>query len=190
MQKFLRYEDVPLDRLEQFPGNARRNDVDKLVKSITHHGQYRTLVVRAVSDEDGDRLVILAGNHTYQALCKIASDPLDELGMSATARCEIMTCTQREALEINLVDNKSNDSAFYDEDAMRTQLEELNANFAGTGWDEKSAGKYLDDPGDADTNEDPPLAFNLLVICRDEAQQTDLMEKLLDEGFEVKALTS
>lgn len=178
MQEFLRYEDVPLDQLNEFPGNARRSDVDQLVSSIRRHGQYRTLMIR----EDDEHLVIIAGNHTFQALLK----------MGAThARCEIHKMTDREALEINLQDNKSNDLAWYEPDGMREQLEELQGNYDGTGWTEKTARKYVDPPGgDAEEEGDAPESWNILVICTSEKQQNDLLERFFDEGLDCKALVT
>jgi hypothetical protein len=176
MQEFLRYEDVPIDELTLYPGNARRNDVNGIVQSIRKNGQYRTVVVREV--ENGP-LIILAGNHTTQALRKMGS---------ATVRCEILRCDDNEARAINLADNRYNDLAFYDEDAMAQILSELDGNFDGTGWDAKSAEKYL-----KEAEPEPPLpdqepTWGIIVNCRDEEQQSELLMKLSDDGLDVRAL--
>ncbi|MGH3628205.1 MAG: ParB N-terminal domain-containing protein, partial [Sciscionella sp.] len=72
--------DVPVGKLTRFPGNAKRGDVGEIAKSIRRTGQYRSLVVR---DSD-DGLIILAGNHTFDAV---------EGEKHKTVRCEVLRCT-------------------------------------------------------------------------------------------------
>ncbi|GHB88265.1 hypothetical protein GCM10010306_099060 [Streptomyces umbrinus] len=61
----VRTETIPLDQLEPFPNNARWGNVELILSSLKRNGQYRGLVVRAIPDSP---LVVLAGNHTMQAL--------------------------------------------------------------------------------------------------------------------------
>jgi hypothetical protein len=175
MQEFVRYDDVGIDALTPYPGNARRGDVDGLVKSIQKNGQYRTIVVREI---DNGPLIILAGNHTTEALKR--------LGVQSV-RCEILKCSDEEARRINLADNRFNDLATYDPEAMAVLLDELNGDYAGTGWDANSAKKYLvDDEDEPMPDEDP--TFGVIVNCVSEEQQSTLLERLSEEGFSVRAL--
>ena len=64
--------EIPLSRPDPFPGNARRGNVDEIRKSICANGQYRAIVVREC--EDG-QLLILAGNHTYDAISDLIARP-------------------------------------------------------------------------------------------------------------------
>jgi hypothetical protein len=175
MQEFQRYATLPLDELTPYPGNARRNNVDELVKSIKRNGQYRTIVVREVSEGP---MIILAGNHTTEALRKMGEE---------NVRAEVLRCTDEEARRINLADNRYNDLATYDEDAMAALLAELNDDFEGTGWDAKAAEKYLK------TEPEPPIpeqdpTFGVIINCETEDEQAELLERLTEEGLQVRAL--
>lgn len=115
---------IPLAQLQPFPGNARRGNREKLVESLEANGQYRSLVVRRT--DDGEHIV-LAGNNTLAAL---------EYRGDATARCEIVSCDDATALRVNLVDNKANDDATYDDEARSRLLELLDGEITGTGYTE------------------------------------------------------
>lgn len=128
---YLRTQDVLLSELVPYPGNAKRGDVPKIQQSIAHHGQYRSLVVRHTPD---DQLVILAGNHTAQAL---------QAQGYVTARCEIIACDDETAAKINLVDNKAAESGDYDTRALSAILSGLNGDLAGTGFDESEVQALL-----------------------------------------------
>lgn len=116
---------VHLSELEPFPGNARRGNRAKLLESLEANGQYRSLIVR----DTADGLIVLAGNNTMAAL--------EERG-DREARCEIVTCDDQTALRVNLVDNKANDEATYD-DRARAELLGLLDGLDGTGYDEDEA---------------------------------------------------
>lgn len=113
-------QDLPLDELDSFPGNARRGDVEALAASVDVNGQYRSLIVRPVNG----RYTVLAGNHTAEALRKLGW---------ATARCEIIECDDATATRINLVDNKLPDASGYDDTALASLLESL-SDLDGTGY--------------------------------------------------------
>ncbi|QIY66410.1 hypothetical protein HEP85_38890 [Streptomyces sp. RPA4-2] len=51
-------------RAEGFPGNTGRGDPAVILQSLVRTGQFRSLIVRG----SADGLIILAGNHTIQAL--------------------------------------------------------------------------------------------------------------------------
>jgi ParB-like chromosome segregation protein Spo0J len=119
---WLETRDVPVRELTRFPGNARRGDVEAIRSSIRRHGQYRALVVR----DTGEQLVILAGNHTRDAIAAEGHD---------TARCEILKCTDDEARRINLADNRTADLGDgYDNAALVELLDRLGGDLDGTGY--------------------------------------------------------
>lgn len=133
MTRYLRTEMVPLDQLTPFPGNARKGRVDVIKQSIEKNGQYRSLIVREI--KDGPQIV-LAGNHTMLAI--------SELG-GTQARCEIIDCDEDTARRINLVDNRSNDLAEDDEEALAALLAGLNGSYEGSGYTDAEANAYLGD---------------------------------------------
>lgn len=91
---YLRTEELPLESLTPFPGNAKRGAVDRIRESLKEHGQYRALVVWHTPD---GAFVVLAGNHTLLAL-KAEGVP--------QARCELIACDDSTARKINIADNR------------------------------------------------------------------------------------
>lgn len=120
--RYLGTQDVPLADLVQFPGNARRGDLEVIRASVRRHGQYRSIVVREVGD--GSR-VIVAGNHTALALAAEGHE---------TVRVDLIECDEGEARRINLADNRSAELGGYDDSALAELLAGLAGDFGGTGW--------------------------------------------------------
>lgn len=94
--------DVPTSALTRYPGNARRGNVEEIRASIRRHGQYRSLVVR----DTGEEYVILAGNHTFDAV---------QAEGHTSVRIELITCDDDEAARINLADNRLAELGDYDD---------------------------------------------------------------------------
>lgn len=147
----VRTDTIPLDELQHFPGNARRGDVELILSSLKRNGQYRGLVVRHVQP-DGP-LVVLAGNHTMQALALHGPGACDYRtthqgeerpcgvchgeGWSPSARCEVIICDDDTARRVNLIDNRASDVGEYDRDALAELLSYLEEDgFEGTGYTE------------------------------------------------------
>lgn len=145
----VRTETLPLDQLIPFEGNARRGDVELILSSLRRNGQYRGLVVRHVQP-DGP-LVVLAGNHTMQALQLHGPGPCDYRtthrgeerpcgvchgeAWTPAARCEVIICDDDTARRVNLIDNKASDVGEYDLDALAELLSYLDEDgYEGTGY--------------------------------------------------------
>lgn len=111
---------VPVDGLVPYARNPRRGNTDLIAESLTHHGQYRPIVVRAHTNE------VLAGNHTLAAA--------KQLGWTQIA-ATFVDCTDDQAARIVLVDNRANDVADYDDAELAALLQEV-GDLAGTGFDE------------------------------------------------------
>ena len=141
-------EQVPLEDLTPFPGNARRGNVELVLDSLRTNGQYKPLVVRR---HDGT-LTILAGNHTHLALLRheeddragcrdweLANDRPCQICVEVdaddpTALAHIIECDDATAARINLVDNKSADEGTYDDEALAALLATLDDDLVGTGY--------------------------------------------------------
>lgn len=180
-------EELPLESLELFPGNARRGSVAKIRESLQRYGQYRSLVVRAVEG----RRVILAGNHTFR-------------GMRAEgwtdARCELIECSDDEASRINAADNRLGElpdpdtGERYDRIALAEQLASFDDDFEGTGWTAADLAALYGDE-DQDEGGDAPEdnlqgGYGVIVECETEQQQARLLEQLDAEGFKVRAMVT
>lgn len=142
---YQRTADIPLDELTPFPGNAKRGDVEQIRASLRRNGQYRSLVVREIPDGP---LIVLAGNHTMQALATEGHP---------TARCEIVHCNEDTARRINLADNRTAELGAYDNDALAELLSYLDDDYDGTGYTEEDVEALITppdveelDPADAD----------------------------------------
>jgi DNA modification methylase len=140
---YLGTRDLPFAQLQRFEGNARRGDVGAIRASIRRHGQYRSLVVRAVGE---DRYVILAGNHTHDAL-------RDE-GYTA-ARCEVIECDDDQARRINLADNRLAELGTYDTEALAELLTYLDGDLDGTGYTDTDLAELLGTDDTAEPLTDP-----------------------------------
>ncbi|NKR94309.1 ParB N-terminal domain-containing protein [Rhodococcus hoagii] len=179
--------DFPISDLVGYPGNARKGDVDLIAESLHKLGQYRPIVVnRGGKTTSGTENVVLAGNHTLQAAKKLGWSTVD---------VHFVDVDDDTAARIVLVDNRSNDKAAYDNQALADLLQGL-PDLDATGFTDDDLTKILDslddvedlpDEGDADTDDDP-AAYGVIVECRSEAQQTDLLQRFMDEGLTVRAL--
>ncbi len=136
-------EYLPTDSLRPHPDNPRRGDVAAIRESLAHHGQYRPLVVNRRTME------VLCGNHTFRAA--------QEVGLTEIA-VTFVDVDSEQARRILLVDNRTNDQATYDLEALVELLEEL-ADLGGTGYDDGSLAELLDElrPDPVGEDEPPPL---------------------------------
>lgn len=159
---YVETRDVPISDLTPFEGNAKRGNVEEIRASIRRNGQYRSLVVRRCDD---GTLMILAGNHTMQALQAEGYE---------TARCEIVTCDDQDARRINLADNKLAELGGYDNDALAELLSYMDGDYEGTGYTDDDVMALItppdiddldDDDGDSDEEpaENPSLADRFLI---------------------------
>ena len=197
MINYLRTADVPLGDLAEHPDNARVGDVEAIRASVRRFGQYRSIVARLVAGpaEGAPPLVCLAGWHTSRAM--LAED-------HATARVELIECTDAEARAIVAADNRIPELASYD----RTRLEALTSglsadDLAATGWTAAALADALaaprpPNPRDRDlVPEAPPptskrgqvwLCGEHRVMCGDGTQPEDVAA-LLGEAEPVAMIT-
>ena len=154
--EMLGVRDIDINQLTFFPGNARRGQLDEIRKSVRRLGQYRSVVVRVINEPPA--LVVLAGNHTVQAMRAEGHQ---------TAHCGLIRCTDDEARRVNLGDNKLSDIATDDPDALAELLSYLDEDYEGTGWTPEDVGKLIDPPdfGAVPEDEQPRLDEKSPVTC-------------------------
>ncbi|MFB8402180.1 hypothetical protein [Streptomyces sp. NPDC055912] len=165
---YVRTDTIPLAQLAPFPGNAKRGDVGAILTSLARNGQYRSVIVREI---EPDRYVVLAGNHTVQAIaahgpgdCGMTVKAGDEerpcgvCGNEAwepSARCEVVHCDDDTATRINLVDNRAADLGTYDEHALADLIGGLD-DLGGTGWSDEDLADLVNAIEEAAAEEQPP----------------------------------
>lgn len=184
--KFLGYETVPLDQLETFPGNANVGDVPKILESMRANGVFRSLIVR----KHGDRLTVLAGNHSKLAMVEHGKGVCDHEecavcagGWDATARCEVYECDDQTAIRINLADNRVAEFGHRDDQSLADLLLSLE-DLTGSGYNADDLRLYLPSAppeleemaekfGEPDEAEPiwPLLSFRVSPAVRDEFLQ-------------------
>ena len=183
------YELVSLESLKLHPRNARMGDVSAIEHSIKQNGFFGACVVQKSTR------FILAGNHRYLAA--------REAGLVEVPVLWVDVDDDR-ALRILLVDNRTNDDASYNREALAELLSELagNSDLLGTGYDSSDldnlikdlAGNTGSDSGSdsaGDSGSGPiPAQWAVYVECPDEPTQTQLLERLTEEGYSCRALTS
>jgi ParB-like chromosome segregation protein Spo0J len=109
---------VPITELVSHPRNPRRGNIDAIADSLTHHGQYRPIVVQKSTNH------ILAGNHTFQAASKLGWKTI------AVTYLDVDDTT---AERILIADNRTSDLASYDNNALANLLHSL-PDLDGTGF--------------------------------------------------------
>ncbi|MEU0947668.1 hypothetical protein ABZ379_33950 [Streptomyces canus] len=155
---YVRTQEVPLEELHQFPGNAKRGDVRLILNSLRTSGQYRSLIAR----QTPDGLVVLAGNHTLQALALHGRGPCtasiptfanpeascalcNGVPWEPAARVEVVECDEETARRVNLVDNRAADKGGWDLDALVDLLSYL-PDLDGTGYSDEDVERLLAPP--------------------------------------------
>jgi len=128
-EKELDTRTVGIDSVRPHPKNVRQGDIGAISESLKAHGQYRAIVVQRSTSQ------ILAGNHTWKAA--------KALGWSHIS-AHFIDCDDEQAMRILLADNRANDLAMYDQNALAELLQELNNTpnaLIGTGY----TADFLDD---------------------------------------------
>ncbi len=124
-------KDVALDQLRAHPANPRRGNVDAIRESIDENGFYGRIVVQKSTG------YILAGNHRYLAAKEAGLDVLP---------VDYVDVDDERAMRILLADNRTNDLAVYDNEALAEMLEHLastDTGLLGTGYNEAALADML-----------------------------------------------
>lgn len=163
------------------PRNPRRGNVREISRSIAAQGWYGAIVAQRSTG------YILAGNHRYRSALS--------MGASTIPVCWVEV-DDEEALRILLADNRTSDLATNAEDELAILLAELSGSedgLEGTGYDDDDLEELLRDPSEdeaPDQIDELVPGFEVIVTCRDESQQRDLLDRLQEEGYACRALAS
>lgn len=119
-----------VDELKPHPENPRRGDVDAIVESIKANGWYGTIVAQRSTGH------VLAGNHRLEAARIVGID---------TVPVYWVDVDDATATRVLLADNRVNDRASYDTQALVTLLSAVrdDDNLLGTGWDDDDIADLL-----------------------------------------------
>jgi ParB-like chromosome segregation protein Spo0J len=120
---------VELDKLKPHPKNPRQGDVGAIHGSIEANGFYGSVIAQKSTGH------IIAGNHRYLAAKHANAEAIPVTWVDVS---------DEEAVRILLADNRTNDLASYNDDALAELLQDLmeqTGSLDGTGFD----GDALDD---------------------------------------------
>jgi hypothetical protein len=172
---------VPLDGLTRYHKNFRKGDQAEIRKSLRVNGQYRAVCVNR-GTHTGRANEILAGNNTVQAA------RAEEWDVIAVGWVDV---DEQAAAKIVAVDNLLNDKATNDEDALKELMSDLD-DLEGSGMTDDEFAKLLgagDGGDDPDTSPQLPDAeYAVIINCRDEEQQAELLETFEAEGLDARPL--
>ena len=173
------YELVDVTRLVRHPANPRKGDVAAIGESVRVNGWYGAVVAQLSSGR------ILAGNHRYLVALEQQAAQVPTIWVD---------CDDDEALRILLADNRTNDLAGYDEQALADVLRGLDT-LVGTGYDQAAVDELLAkllpaefQLGAEDQSGELREKFEVIVFCKGEQHQTKTLEFLAKHGYECKAL--
>ena len=99
---------VPIDEVEEWPGNPRRGNEEMIARSLDEYGQQKNIRVQASTHR------IVAGNHTRRAA--------QRLGWTHIAAV-VEEMDDETARDYLLADNKSTDDATYDDGDLLAMLQ-------------------------------------------------------------------
>jgi ParB-like chromosome segregation protein Spo0J len=193
-----RVEYEPIDQLIGAPSNPRRHRVDIVRRSIARFGY----VSPAIVDERTGRLVV--GHGRTEALCALrdAGDTPPEGVRQREDGAWLVPVlrgwssrSDEEAAAYLVADNRHTELGGWDNEALAKLLDDIgDPDLVDlTGWSPDELAELLDsaetlpDEGDAST-EPTDVVWGVAVTCRDEREQTDLLQRLTDEGYQVRAL--
>jgi hypothetical protein len=124
---------VELDKLKPHPKNPRQGDVGAIHGSIEANGFYGSVIAQKSTGH------IIAGNHRYLAAKHANAEAIPVTWVDVS---------DEEAVRILLADNRTNDLASYNDDALAELLQDLmeqTGSLDGTGFDGDALDELLQD---------------------------------------------
>lgn len=181
-----------ISALKQDPKNARKRTAQSkhlIQESLNRYGAARSIVI-----DETDR--ILAGNGTIEGakaagISKVRIIETDGDEIIAVRRTGL---TEHEKVGLSLADNRTSDLSEWDAEMLHNLSQEQDI---APWFSEDDIAELLDkkddfDPDDPTTDQSDKITdvFQIIVNCISEEQQTDLLNRLLNENFECRALNS
>jgi hypothetical protein len=181
-----------ISQLKQDPKNARKRTAQSkhlIEESLNRYGAARSIVI-----DESDR--ILAGNGTVDAatrsgITKVRIVETDGDEIIAVRRTGL---SEDEKVGLALADNRTSDLSEWDAEMLQqlSQEHDIKPWFSDDDLNELLENVEKFDPEDPTEDESGKITdvFQIIVNCKTEEEQTDLLNRLLDENFECRALNS
>lgn len=177
----LRDQAVPMDSLNEFYKNPNEGDEEVVASSLKRNGQYKAITVNK-GTLTGRPDEILCGNTTFRA----ARDLLDWPDIAV----EFIDVGEHAARRIVAADNESARKSKTNPLTMIDLLEPIKDDLAGTAVTPEEFAKLVGKQGPADDESGllDDQKFAVIINCRDEQHQLDLLQTLESEGLDARAL--
>ncbi|MBW2135757.1 MAG: ParB N-terminal domain-containing protein [Deltaproteobacteria bacterium] len=177
--KHVKIELVATDKLIHYINNPKKHpeiQINKIASSIKNFG----FLVPIVIDKGNE---IIAGHGRFFAAQKLALDKIPCI------RAEHLTPEQIKAFRI--ADNKLAESD-WDQEKLTQELKilmEMEYNIEDIGFNDKEITRLFPEEEDVEEQIIPEL-YQILITLENEEQQKELLERLINEGYECRALIS
>lgn len=181
----LKVEDISIDLIQEYENNPRNNDkaVNKVAESIREFG----FKVPVIIDKDN---VIIAGHTRVKAARK--------LGLKKVPCIVASDLTSEQIKAFRLADNKVAEYSTWDEDKLYNELMELKTmdfDIESFGFEIKEPEiENKEDPDDEEINTDSNFnykeQYGVIVMCKDEAEQEEVYNNLIEQGYECKVVAT
>lgn len=190
------YETVAVADLKPHPKNPRKSDNAAIDRSIAENGFYGAVYAQRSSG------FILAGTHRWQRAQAAGFTEIPVIWLDVD---------DRQALKILAVDNRVVDRAGYDDEALSELLTTILSEcggLEGSGYLPEDLDKIISEVSDriiqeaqpSDVAEDPPeepeqalsmppadRQYFVVIHCKDEDDQADVLERLEADGLDCRA---
>lgn len=171
------------------PRNARKHtprNIQMIEESLQQVGSARSIVV----DEDN---VVLAGNGVIEAAGNVGMEGVKVVDATGEEIIAIRrsNLTDDQKMRLALFDNRTSELAMWDEAVIAELAKEIDlSDFFYA--DELAAllGTATTDGQDDSSPQLGDLEYRVVVDCKDEQEQADLLARLEGEGYRVRALMS
>lgn len=183
---------IDITELRPWTRNPRNGDVERIAFLLDTHGQFRPIGVnKGTFSKKYEPNMIGFGNHTYMAALS--------LGWTHIAKTWL-DVDDTEFEEIAIADNAASDAAWNDKALLLEVIDEGEIDPRRAGLNTKDMDDLRSSQEDNDQDEEPPpeegedqsgeleSGYEIIVQLATEEAQAELLERLLEEGYQCKAL--
>jgi ParB family chromosome partitioning protein len=170
----MKIESIPIDSVSPDPSNARRHperNLEQIKASLRRFGQQKPIVVDTTN-------TVRAGNGTLVAAKSLGWKTI------AVVRSDL---AKTELTAYAIADNRSAELAEWDTEILSATLADPEIGEVGF-LDEEIRNLTTDAVPPLDSVEMPAEKWLIVVTCKDEADQAELLERFNTDGLKCKAL--
>jgi ParB-like chromosome segregation protein Spo0J len=172
-ERSMEIQTVPIDSLTCDPANARRHpqrNLEQIKASLQRFGQQKPIVVDATN-------TVRAGNGTLEAAKALGWKTI------AIVRSELQ---KTELTAYAIADNRSAELAEWDAEILAATL--ADEEIGDVGFLDEEIAKLTEERIDEPSLDLPAEKWLVVVTCRDEMHQAELLERFAADGLTCKAL--